>query len=158
MKTTLLMAGIAAGFTLIAADASAQERPDFATLDANGDGMLSLEEMQAAGDAHFASADTDGDGLLSEAELTAAASERAADRVARMLERLDTNEDGGLSQAEIEVVRRGGGEISERMFNRIDADENGSISEEEFEEVRERMGERRGGGKNRQGGGGRDRG
>ena len=158
MKTTLLMAGIAAGFTLIAADASAQGRPDFATLDANGDGQLTLEEMQAAGDVRFASADTNGDGILTEDELLATANERAAERVARMLERLDTIEDGGLSQREIEVAQRRGGEISERMFNRIDADENGTVSAEEFEEVRERMGERRGGGKHGHGGKNRDRG
>lgn len=158
MKSTLLMAGIVAGFTMVAADASAQSVPDFATLDTNSDGALSLEELQAAGSARFASSDTDGDGLLSEAELLAAASESAAERVARMLERLDTNEDGGLSQAEIEVVKSRGGNISERMFDRIDADEDGSISEEEFEDASERMIQRRGGGKNRHGGGDRDRG
>ncbi len=158
MKMTLLMAGIAAGFTLVAADASAQGRPDFATLDTNGDGSLSLEEMQAAGEVRFASADTDGNGVLSADELTAAASEQAAERVAKMLERLDTNEDGGLSQAEIQVVRRGGGEISERMFNRVDANDDGVVSAEEFEEARERGG-RRGGGNGHHGGGERgDRG
>lgn len=158
MKSKIVMLSSAIGFVFLAQGAAAQDRPDFATLDLNGDGVVSLEEMQGAGDARFSAADSDGDGLLSSEELSALANERAADRVARMLERLDTNEDGSLSQREIEVVQRGRGEMSERMFNRIDADDDGAISEEEFEEVRERM-ERRGG-KHRDGrpGVGRDRG
>ncbi len=136
---------------MIATDASAQGRPDFAALDADGNGSLTLEEMQAAGDVRFAGLDTDGNGVLSEAELLATANERAAERVARMLERLDTNEDGGVSQAEMDVVRRGGGEISERAFERIDADEDGAVSAEEFADAGERRGRGDRGGKGRRG-------
>ncbi len=41
------------------------------TLDPNGDGVLTLTEYQAVGDAFFRGVDTDGDGLLSRAEVTA---------------------------------------------------------------------------------------
>jgi hypothetical protein len=57
MKTTLLMAAIAAGVTL-AATAEAREghgqrmeMPAFEELDANADGGITLEEIAAAGEA-----------------------------------------------------------------------------------------------------------
>ena len=70
MKTTLLMAAIAAGVTL-AATAEAREghgqrmeMPAFEELDANADGGITLEEIAAAGEARaaarFAEADTYG--------------------------------------------------------------------------------------------------
>lgn len=152
MKTQILMVAIVAGIILQAVPAMAQDmrgdRPDFATLDTDGDGALTLEELQGAAAAQFAKVDTDGDGLLSADELTAARAEAAEARVARMVERLDTNEDGGISLAELQVVRRGGDQMSERMFGRIDADDNGTISAEEFEQAQERRGGGKRGGKN----------
>ncbi|MEY1556408.1 EF-hand domain-containing protein [Yoonia sp. R2331] len=146
MKTQILMIAIAAGLTLNAVPVAAQDRadrPDFATLDADGDGMLTLEEMQAAGAARFAAADADGDGALSAEELTAQMSERAARGADRMIERLDENGDGLLQQAEMQDSRMA--DRAERLFARADADEDGSISAEEFEAVKERMGKRGGG-------------
>ncbi len=157
MKTHILMIAIAAGLTLNAvpvAAESADGRPDFATLDANGDGALTLEELQAAGAARFAAADTDGDGALSEEELTARMAERASKGVSRMMERLDANEDGLLQQSELQDSRFG--DRAERMFAHADANEDGSVSEEEFEAAKERGGKRRGG--KRHGGEGRGHG
>ena len=144
MKTTILMAALLSGVVMTAAAAQGaehRERPDFATLDINGDGGITLEEMQAQGAARFAEADTDGDGALSVAEMTAAAQARAADRAAQMLERLDDNGDGLLQQSEMQP--RGGAGM-ERMFSRLDVDENGIISAAEFEAAKERMGRRHG--------------
>ena len=144
MKTRILMAALLSGLVVVAGAAQAdnhRERPDFATLDANGDGVVTLEELQARGEARFAEMDTNGDGALSAEELTAAADARAADRVTRMIERFDENGDGLLQQAELPER---GGDRAERMFERVDADEDGAISEEEFEAVKERFGERRG--------------
>lgn len=152
MKTEILMVAIVAGLTLQAVPAAAQERgarPDFATLDTDGNGELTLEELQGAPAASFAQTDTDGDGLLSADELAAARATAAEERITRMMERLDTNEDGGISLRELEVVQRGGGRMAERMFNRADADDSGTISAEEFEQAAERMGGRRGAGKDR---------
>lgn len=141
MKTTVLMAGIAAALVLTAADVQAKprgERMDFATLDANSDGQLSMEELQAQGQARFAAADTDGNGSLSAEELTAASEGRRANRIERMMERLDANEDGELSQEELAAAREGRGDRAERMFERADEDGDGLISEEEFEAAKER--------------------
>jgi hypothetical protein len=134
MKTPVLMAAIVAGFGLVATGAQAQERPDFATLDANGDGQISMVELEAQGAQRFANADTDNDGALSEAELlaqaTARSEGRAAKMVARMLEHLDANEDGRIQQSE---SPERDDDRAARRLERADTDEDGSLSEAEFE-------------------------
>lgn len=145
MKTKILMAALLSGLVLTAGAAQAEnhrERPDFATLDLNGDGALSMEELQAQGEARFAAVDTDGDGTLSAAELSAVANERAAERTAKMIERLDENGDGAL---QFEEMPARDGDRAERMFERVDADEDGAISQEEFDTAKERRGDRDGG-------------
>ena len=160
MKTPILMAAIVAGFGLVGTDAQAQGRADFATLDSNGDGQITMEELAAQGAARFATADTNGDGALSEAELLARASERAEGRaasiVARMLERLDANEDGLIQQTEMPTPD---GTRAERRFERADANDDGAISAEEFEAASERGGDGRRGHKGgKRGGHGEGRG
>ncbi|MEO9865017.1 MAG: hypothetical protein ABJO29_08505 [Yoonia sp.] len=149
MKTPVLMAAIVAGFGLVATGAQAQERPDFATLDTNGDGSITVEELAAQGEQRFATADADGNGALSEAELLARASERsegrAAKMVERMLERLDENGDGEIQQSELPERD---GNRAERAFERADSDDDGVISEDEFEAASERGGRGERGGKN----------
>ena len=147
MKSTVLIAAIVAGISLTALDASAagrgepREMPDFATLDADGSGSLSVAELEAARTAKFTEMDTDGNGAVSLAELTAAQADMAGARAEQMLSRLDANDDGAL-QAD-EMAPRGAD--AERMLSRIDADDDGEISEEEFEkagEKREEHGDR----------------
>ena len=150
MKTTLLIVAMVTGATLSSTPADAQERGPmvFEELDLNGDGQITLEELTGQRDARFAAADTNGDGALSEEEMLAQANENASERatrmVARMLERLDDNEDGVLQLNELPEPREG---RAERRFEQADADGDGAISAEEFEEARERMADRRGGGK-----------
>lgn len=144
MKKTILVAALLSGVVITAAAAQGagqQNRPDFATLDMDGDGGITMEEMQARGQARFSATDTDGDGALSLEELTAAAQARAVARAAQMLERMDTNGDGLLQQAEMQT--RGGAGL-ERMFARLDADSDGVISEDEFSAAKERFSARNG--------------
>ncbi len=98
------------------------ERPDFATLDKNGDGLVSQDEMRAEGKArhanckgqgadgkhgqHFTQNDADKNGTLSEAEYQQMLKQRQAFQ-ARMnattpdFKALDTNNDGQLSREEL---------------------------------------------------------
>lgn len=140
MKSKILMAALLSGVVLAAGAAQAEdhrERPDFATLDLNGDGSLSLEELQAQGEARFADVDTNSDGGLSADELIAAAGDRASERAARMIERHDDNGDGVL---QIDEMPRRGGDRAEQMFDRVDADGDGVISLEEFETAKNHRG------------------
>ncbi len=151
MKTKILMAAFLTGLVATAGAVQAQDerkRPDFATLDLDGDGALTMEEMQPRGEARFAEADSNGDSALSAEELTATINANAADRVAGMIERFDENGDGVLQQDE--MSGRNGDRVA-RMFERVDADGNGAISEEEFESAGKR-------GKDRDASGQRDRG
>ncbi|RYG89356.1 hypothetical protein EU803_17955 [Loktanella sp. IMCC34160] len=164
MKTPLLLAAIAAGFVATGANAAGfghdgagmgrgmgpQMGPmmDFATLDANGDGSLTLEELQAAPANRFAAQDTDGDGALSPEELTAAMvaeiTARAEDRVTRMIGEFDENGDGLLQAEEMpQPGGRMGRDPFERMFSHMDADEDGVVTAEEFETAMAEMGEHR---------------
>ena len=148
MKKTLLMAALLSGVVMAAGAASAQpapggmmERPDFATLDADSDGNLTMDELQARGADRFAQSDTNGDGALSAEELVARAVADAEARVARMITRLDADKDGSLQLAEMQPR---GGAMFERMFERMDTDEDGVLSAEEFAAAEARM-EQRGG-------------
>ncbi|THH35729.1 calcium-binding protein [Aliishimia ponticola] len=143
VKLSVLSAAILAG-GMAMADARGGEprpRPSFEEIDANGDGQITKEEMQAGREARFTSADTNGDGMLSAEELEAQMAARAKDRAAKMVERMDENGDGQISQDELPKPRRGGGE---RMFDRADANDDGALSKEEFEAAVEKMQKRHG--------------
>jgi hypothetical protein len=70
------------------------------TLDQDGDGALSAEELRPPRGERFVerlmSHDSDGDGKVTAAELP--------ERMQRLLDRADTNEDGAIDQAEAEAA------------------------------------------------------
>ncbi|MFZ3581510.1 EF-hand domain-containing protein [Loktanella sp. DJP18] len=174
MKTTLMMTTLLASLSLgavaqaqtvttppAAAPTDDPMRPDFATLDVDGDGAVTQEEMQAQALSRFATADTDGDGGLSAEEMIAQQDQRRAARMARMIAARDTNGDG-LLQAE-EMVPDG--DRMARMFDHMDSDADGSISAAEFDAMTEHIGrggpgrgDHKGRGHDDRGGHGRSRG
>lgn len=124
----------------------------FADLDANDDGVLTVEEMQAPMLERFKTADTDGDGALSADELNAARPEKGegkrfgggkfgehggdrGDRAAKMIANLDADGDGLLSLEELSANPQ-----PAKMFEKIDANGDGTISQEEFESAHAEMG------------------
>ena len=106
-------------------------------LDANGDGNISLEEINAERTERFSSADANGDGGLTLEEFTAAREaereERRAERMTKHFERLDADGDGVVTMAEQDAFAE---ERTERMFSRIDSNDDGVISEAEREAVK----------------------
>lgn len=142
-KTTLkmLLAGALIAVGTGAAFAQGGPRMDFETLDVDGSGEITIEDMASLRNNRFAELDADGDGSVTREEFTAAQMARASDRAGQMFDRLDVDGDGVLSRDAVESQNRGGG--GERMISRLDTDNSGGVSAEEFEEARARFGERR---------------
>jgi Ca2+-binding EF-hand superfamily protein len=107
----------------------------FDTIDADKDGKVTKDEMDAHRAAEFAAADTNSDGVLSAEELTqkhlARMAETVAERTARMIENLDDNADGSLSAEEMDP------RMQDRRFSRMDQDNDGAISKAEVEAAME---------------------
>ncbi|WP_424833158.1 EF-hand domain-containing protein [Ruegeria sp.] len=134
--SAIVLTAVAVTGTSALAKGGADRQPaSFEELDANGDGQITEAEITAHRQAKFTSADADGDGQLSLEEMQTAAQAKANERVSKMFERLDSNQDGFLSDDELPKPRK-----ASKMFERIDADGNGSISEQEYADAKDRMG------------------
>lgn len=176
MKRAVLLSGLAAlALTSLSVGAIAQQsdmrqaprgpqggpRMEFATLDANGDGQVTQDELDAAHAARFAEVDTDGNGTVTAEEMVAhmqaMAEQRREDRQARMAERMiarmDQNDDGVLSADE---MKPGAAPTPKTMFERLDKDGDGAISQDEFAAAQARMDKMRDHGKPGERMGGRD--
>ncbi|MFW2588038.1 EF-hand domain-containing protein [Sagittula sp. SSi028] len=123
----------------------------FEQADANNDGKITQEEMDAAAAQRFADADTNGDGKLSAEELVAQAearqaereNTRRAERTERMIARLDYDRDGLLSAEEMRAARPADGFA--KMLERFDTDEDGALSQDELAQAKTKMMKRKGG-------------
>jgi len=97
--------------------------------DTDGDGQITVEEIEAIRISRFNEADTNGDGVIDAAEFEAAAVQRAVDhaaeRAAERFARMDQDEDGQLSPDDM-----GGREG--RMFEHADENGDGILTEDEL--------------------------
>lgn len=114
----------------------------FETLDADGSGEITLEDIEALKVQRFAEFDANGDGSVTADEFSAHAQARAAERAAEMFARLDADGDGSLSRDVLEG--RMGQAPGERLLTRLDADKSGGVSAEEFEAAKAKFAEHRG--------------
>ncbi len=144
-RPLLLTTAVAAA--LLAGAAGAQGRDpmgggfDIMSADADEDGRITREELEAQAQARFDEADADGDGALSPDEMVAAAEARRiaalTARMTGMVERMDDDGDGLLQYSEIEARTP---RIAP-MFDRLDQDGDGAIDESELAEMRDRRGD-----------------
>ncbi len=137
---------IASTATTGAADADrsrGEHALQFDELDADGDGVVTMVELEAHRIARFNEFDTDSDGSLSKAEVAGLVGERRSrsrrnqesvseDRLNRWIERLidrhDSDENGSISMAELRAPR------IERMMEYLDSDGDGQLTKAEFDE------------------------
>lgn len=124
--------------------AIAQKGPALERVDANGDGNITIAELEAQKTERFSSADTNGDNLMSfdefEAQIEADKDRREAERNQRRFERLDANSDGFVTAEEHAAA---GDERMQRRFDRVDTNGDGMISSEEREAAKATMKDRR---------------
>jgi len=113
-------------------------------MDRNGDGSIDEAEWRGPAEA-FARVDADGDGVISADELTRAAKamrgrgdrgDRGGRRIAQRLKQLDADGDGSISADEFKGP--------EPMFKRLDQDQDGRISAGEIEAASKAAGRWRG--------------
>ena len=94
--------------------------------DLDGDGVVTLEEWEAAGDALFDTLDRDGSGEITVAELAEGEAPLREDpaapvelrRLERWSQRVDTDASGSLSRAEWQAERRRAFEAADRDRDR----------------------------------------
>lgn len=117
---------------------------DFAAIDANSDGKITPEEVEAFKAARLAEIDTNADGKLSAEELIAGREKaEAAHKTARaeaMVKQFDKDGDGLLSAAEMPA-----GPGADKMFAHLDTDSDGAISQAEMDAAKAQMQDHRGG-------------
>ena len=120
---------------------------NFEQLDLDGDGSVTRAELERLPEARFAEADANGDGVLSAEEMLAQAETQAEARRARMVERMieraDTDGDGAVSLAEMQAMaeeRDRRGDPGARFFRLFDDNNDGVVTAEEFETARAEMG------------------
>jgi Ca2+-binding EF-hand superfamily protein len=89
-------------------------------LDINKDGRVSMDEIKPRMDKRLAEADADGNKAITSAEIDAMLQKRLERRRIRIMELLDGNRDGTITQAEFDRV-------VEDMFDKADADNNGGV-------------------------------
>ncbi|MEO1238370.1 MAG: calcium-binding protein [Pseudomonadota bacterium] len=118
---------------------------DFSTLDVSGDGLLTVEDLEARQAERFADMDANADGSVDAEEFAAFAGDRAGERAMRMFERLDADGDGVVSRDALEARSGDRAPRLERMISRFDANGDGALSEAEFDTARAEMRDRRGG-------------
>lgn len=120
---------------------------DFEALDLDGDGVITMAEIDSFREARFVRFDANEDGFLDQDEVIGRFSElgrgdrrrgrRGSDddstKWAHFIERFDEDGDGKLSLAELPARRL------DRVFNRLDSDDEGTVTRAEFDAAGDRF-------------------
>ncbi|MBI1365795.1 MAG: hypothetical protein GC153_07520 [Alphaproteobacteria bacterium] len=122
--SALAAAGLIAGGALAQGGQGPRDKESrWERLDANGDGKITLDELDARQKAFLAEADANGDGVLTKDELKAVHDKRRAERAALMMG--DANGDGKVTREEFEAREAA-------RFAKLDTNKDGVLSPDEL--------------------------
>ncbi len=96
-----------------------------ATVDRDGDGTVTAEEVKDARAERFAAADANGDGVLDVDEMVAMIEQHRRERIEARLARFDSDEDGKVTAEEFAAAHTG-------WFARLDRDDDGAVTTDEM--------------------------
>jgi hypothetical protein len=159
-KIMVFVAGIALAGGVALADGQGG-RPNFESLDTDGDGQLSEIELDSlpgrgakTGADRLARLDTDSDGYVSQDELRQARQKMGSGQGGQhgggqRFEKFDADGDGQLSRDEMSQIDGPRGAPPPEMFDRMDANDDGYVTQDEMQAMRQQ----RQGGKGHGGGG-----
>ena len=124
----LATAGIGTAWAFPGGQAGGSRGPQamFERFDADGDGRVTREEVEAFRSERFDEMDADGDGRVTLDEMREAAAARAAERAEERFADIDDDGDGTISKDELTP----GPEID--IFARLDQNDDGAITEDEL--------------------------
>lgn len=127
MKKIIVLSGVAAVALAASAALAGDRQPPGAAmwdeLDADGDGEVTLSEMNARHQQMFADADADGNGAISKEEMHAHFAKMHEEHRAERMG--DKNGDGVVSRDEFEANARA-------HFEKLDANDDGVLSDDEL--------------------------
>ena len=105
--------------------------------DTNHDGIVTLDEFEAASNTRFGIIDADHNGVISEQEFRAYIQQRRAEKMQARLKAIDTDGDGQVSKSEYLAYQA---QKAEKRFVRMDKNQDGVLSTDEFESHRHHRG------------------
>jgi EF-hand domain pair len=123
MNTAILGAlalTLTAGATLASEPYLPRNEKALLRLDSNKDGRINRDEILPRMTKSFATVDGNGDKIVTVAEIDADLQRRLEARRNKMLELMDANKDGSITQAEFNRV-------ADSMFDKADTDHNGGV-------------------------------
>jgi Ca2+-binding EF-hand superfamily protein len=125
MKIVIAVTTALIAFSAVAAEANEPYFPRseqrFARLDTDKDGKLKPAELALVVQRSATALDANGDKQVSAAEIEAAMQKRLEKRRDRIMQLLDGNKDGAITEAEMDQVLND-------MFDKADTDDDGSVS------------------------------
>ncbi len=121
MSAALVIAALSADATLAREPGMPRGERTFDRLDANKDGALAIEELEAKSVRRFMRLDADKDDKVTRAELENWLNRLTRRRIDRILTRMDTNKDAAVTSAELRGYIAG-------LFDLADSDKSGGVT------------------------------
>jgi len=125
IKKSMLAAALVA---VIGGSAAYASHHNIKDIDVNGDQQISQTEFLTGANARFDAADTNGDNFLDTEERRIAKEKRREKRAKRAFDKVDANNDGAITEAELDAMRA---KRKAKRQERLDTNNDGQVSQGE---------------------------